>query len=131
MNNSRPRSIVLKGGPQPRVYRTYEDWLAEQKLDRRSPEERGIRVGSPIMWRHKHNDIIVTDRATVIAISDSTLTIQVKDVREHQREIDISEVAIEDDRQARNAQAQAAANKAADEAEAKASAAAAKTDDEE
>lgn len=110
MNNSRPRSIVLKGGPQPRVYRTFEDWQAEQKLDKRNPEERGIRVGSPIMWRHKHNGIIVTDRATVLAISESTLTIQVKDVREHQREIDVSEVAIEDDRQARNAAANAQAN---------------------
>ncbi len=94
----RPKSIVLKSGYQPRVYRTYEDWLATQKLDKRTPDERGIRVGSPVMWRHKHNGIIISDRVTVLAISDNTLTVSVKDVKERTCKIHVDEVAGEEDR---------------------------------
>jgi hypothetical protein len=81
MNKAKPRSIVLKNGPQAREYRTFEDWQAEQGRDERSPEERGIKVGSSVMWRHRHNGIIVTERATVSSITDSTLTLEVKDVK--------------------------------------------------
>jgi hypothetical protein len=88
---------VLKSSPQTRIYRTYEDWQAEQKADKRSPEERGIRVGSPVMWRHKHNGIIVTDRAIVLDISGNTLHIQVKDVKERKTKVDISEIVISQD----------------------------------
>ena len=99
MRTSRPKSIVLKGGAQPRVYRTFEDWQAEQKKDNRTPTERGIRVGSAVLWRHKHNGIILSDRATVLEISDNTLTVSVKDVKERICKIDIKEVvANEDDR---------------------------------
>ena len=94
----RPKSIVLKSGYQPRVYRTYEDWLATQKLDTRTPNERGIHVGSPVMWRHKHNGIIISDRVTVLAITDNTLTVSVKDVKERTCKIHVDEVAGEEDR---------------------------------
>jgi hypothetical protein len=90
---------VLKGGAQPRVYRTFEDWQTEQKLDTRTPNERGIRVGSAVMWRHKHNGLILSDRATVLAINHNTLTVTVKDVKERTCDIDISEVVVnEEDR---------------------------------
>ena len=88
---------MLKGGQQPRVYRTYEDWQAEQKRDTRTPSERGIRVGSAVMWRHKHNGIILSDRVTVLAINHNTLTVTVKDVQERTCDIDISEVVANDD----------------------------------
>ena len=99
MRTNRPKSIVLKGGQQPRVYRTYEDWLATQKQDKRTPTERGVRVGSAVLWRHKQNTIILSDRVTVLAIDGNTLTVIVKDVKERTCQIDISEVvANEDDR---------------------------------
>lgn len=96
MSNTRPKSIALNGA-QPRVYRTYEDWLAEQARDKRTPEERGIRIGSSVMWRHKDNGIIVTDRATVTAISGNTITLQVKDVRERTCLADVNEIVSNDD----------------------------------
>jgi hypothetical protein len=99
MRTSRPKSIVLKSNPQNRVYRTFEDWQAEQKLDTRTPQERGIRIGSAVMWRHRHNGLILSDRVTVMDIVDNTLTVTVKDVQERVCQIDISEVvANEDDR---------------------------------
>ncbi len=99
MSNTRPRSIVLKGGHQPRIYRTYEDWQAQQQNDTRTAEQRGIRVGSPVMWRHKHNDIIITDRATVLSISNETVTLKVKDVHDRTCNAHISAiVSSEDDR---------------------------------
>lgn len=96
MNNSRSRSIALNSA-QPRIYRTFEDWQAEQLRDKRTPEERGIRVGSSVMWRHKENGIIVTDRATVTAIAGNTITLQVKDVRERTCQADINEIVSNDD----------------------------------
>lgn len=96
MRNSRSKSIALNGA-QPRVYRTYEDWKSEQERDSRTPEERGIRVGSSVMWRHMHNGIIVTDRALVLAIADATLTLQVKDVTEKICEAHISEIVSNSD----------------------------------
>jgi hypothetical protein len=97
MRTTRPKSIVLKSGQQPRVYRTYEDWQAEQKRDTRTPSERGIRVGSAVLWRHKQNGIILSDRVTVLAIHNNTLTVTVKDVKERTCDIDISEVVANDD----------------------------------
>jgi hypothetical protein len=92
MRNTRPKSIALSGGSPQRVYRTFEDWEAEQRSDSRSPAERGIHVGSSVMWRHKHNRLIVTDRAMVLAISGDTLTLQVKDVRERTCNAHIREI---------------------------------------
>lgn len=96
MNNSRSKSIALNSA-QPRVYRTFEDWQAEQLRDKRTPEERGIHVGSSVMWRHKDNGIIVTDRATVTAISGNTITLRVKDVQERTCQADVAEIVVSDD----------------------------------
>jgi hypothetical protein len=94
MNNSRPRnkSIALKGSPQARVYRTFEDWQAEQQADLRTPEQRGIRIGSPVMWRHRANQVIVTERAIVAAIDDQMLTLHVKDVETRTCNARVSEI---------------------------------------
>ena len=80
MNNTKPRheTIALKGSPQVRVFRTFEDWQAEQKADLRTPEQRGIHIGSAVMWRYRANQVIVTERAIVAEIEDQTLTLQVK-----------------------------------------------------
>lgn len=96
MSNSRSKSIALNAA-QPRVYRTFEDWQAEQLRDKRTPEERGIHVGSSVMWRHKDNGIIVTDRATVTAISGNTITLRVKDVQERTCQVDLTEIVVGDD----------------------------------
>ncbi len=98
MNRStKPKSIALSNNAQ-RVYRTYEDWESEQKRDTRSPEERGIKVGSSVMWRHRTgNGIIVTDRAQVTAINDERITLQVKDVRERSVEVHINEIVTADE----------------------------------
>lgn len=98
MNRStKPKSIALSNNAQ-RVYRTYEDWESEQKRDTRSPEERGIKVGSSVMWRHRtSNGIIVTDRAQVTAINDERITLQVKDVRERSVEVHINEIVTADE----------------------------------
>ena len=72
--------------------RTYEDWQAEQQADIRTPEERGIRIGSPVMWRHRTDRIITTERAIVLAIEDHTLTLQVKDVETRTCTVDIAEI---------------------------------------
>ena len=92
MAYSRRKSIVLNGAANQRVYRTYADWQAEQMLDERSPMERGLQVGSPVMWRHMHKNVIVTDRAIVMAIAEDTLTVKVKDVTERTCTIHVREV---------------------------------------
>jgi hypothetical protein len=78
---TRPKSGPYKGSAAPQSPRTFEDWQAEQALDQRTPEQRGITVGSPVRWRHRNGHVIVTERATVLAISDNTLTLLVKDVK--------------------------------------------------
>jgi hypothetical protein len=85
MSNTRPqrRTIGLKGTPFTREYHTFEDWQAEQSLDARTAEERGIHVGSSVMWRHRNGSVIITDRATVVAVSHDELTLLVKDVQAH------------------------------------------------
>jgi len=100
MKSPRSKSIALGNGSQPRVYRTFEDWESEQQRDTRTPEERGIKVGSSVMWRHKHNGIIVTDRATVTAISDNKLTLLIKDVKERTTTVDVREVVSNDNERA-------------------------------
>ncbi|MCL4505805.1 MAG: hypothetical protein M1434_09890 [Chloroflexi bacterium] len=94
MNNvkARPRSIALKGSPQLRVYRSFEDWEAEQRLDLRTPEQRGIGVGSPVMWRHRNGRIIITERAIVTAVHNNELTLQVKDVETRICSADVGEI---------------------------------------
>ncbi len=90
---------MLKNGAQARVYRTFEDWQAAQEKDQRTPGERGIKVGALVMWRHRDGSIISTDRATVIAIVENTLTIQVKDVELRTCDVNIHEIVnTEDDR---------------------------------
>jgi hypothetical protein len=76
------KSIVLKGSQpsQPTVYATFKDWQDKQARDTRTPEERGIKVGAAVLWRHKRNKIIVTDRATVQEVRGNKLILQVKDV---------------------------------------------------
>lgn len=76
----RPRSIALKGSPQLRAYRSFEDWETEQRADLRTPEQRGISVGTPVMWRHRNDRVIITERAIVMAVDNNELTLQVKDV---------------------------------------------------
>jgi hypothetical protein len=93
-SNQRPKSIALKGSPQLREYRTFEDWKADQQKDQRTPEQRGIQVGSSVMWRHRTGNVIVTDRATVTAISENTLTLLVKDIQERTCDVDLSEIVV-------------------------------------
>lgn len=88
----RSKSIALGNSQQQRIYKTFEDWEAEQRNDNRTPVERGIHVGSSVMWRYKQNRIIITDRAIVTAISGNTLTLQVKDVRERTCKAHIQEI---------------------------------------
>ncbi len=97
MSNTRPRSIVLRSNRQPRAYRTYEDWQAQQENDTRTAEQRGIRVGSSVMWRHKQDNNIITDRATVVAVADNIVTLKVKDVRERTCSAPISAIVSSDD----------------------------------
>lgn len=80
MSYSRRKSIALNNSANQRIYRTFQDWQAEQLLDLRTPAQRGIQIGSSVMWRYMHNQVIVTDRATVVAIAGDTLTLLVKDV---------------------------------------------------
>jgi hypothetical protein len=97
----RPKSIVLKNGVQPRVYQTFEDWQALQARDMRTPRERGIDIGSSVMWRHRANGIIATDRATVLAVAENTLTIQVKDIETRTCDVNIHEIVSNDDDRAK------------------------------
>ncbi len=97
MRNSRVKSTDPKATPQPRTYRTFEDWQAEQQRDTRSPEQRGIHVGSAVMWRHRQDRVIATERATVVAIADNILTIQVKDVEMRTCNVDIHEIVNNED----------------------------------
>jgi hypothetical protein len=90
----------LGNGSQPRVYRTFEDWESEQQRDTRTPEERGIRIGSSVMWRHKQGTVIITDRATVTAIAGNMLTLVIKDVKERTCTVDVREVVSNDNERA-------------------------------
>lgn len=75
-----------------RVYRTFEDWEADQKTDLRTAEQRGITVGAPVMWRHRNNNVIMTERAVVIAVDENKLTLQVKDVETRTCSADVNEI---------------------------------------
>ncbi len=93
----KPKSIVLRNGTTTRVYRTFEDWQAAQDLDKRTPEQRGIKVGGPVMWRHRNDGIITTDRATVVAITANIVTIRVSDVVVRTCDVDVCEIVNSDD----------------------------------
>jgi hypothetical protein len=93
MNNTQPQHrFFTMGIPPTNVYRTFEDWQAEQSKDARTPEERGIHIGSPVMWRHLQGHVIMTDRATVTAVTDNDLTLLVKDVQVHTCHAHIHEI---------------------------------------
>jgi hypothetical protein len=92
MAYARRKSIVLSSAASQRVYRTFEDWQAEQSLDPRTPAERGIQVGSPVMWRYRQENVIITDRAIVTEIIGDRLMIRVKDVEERTCDIHVREV---------------------------------------
>jgi hypothetical protein len=92
MAYARRKSIVLSSAASQRVYRTFEDWQAEQSLDQRTPAERGIQVGSPVMWRHRHAKVIITDRAIVLEIKGDRLMVLVKDVKERTCDIHVQEI---------------------------------------
>jgi hypothetical protein len=92
MSYTSRRSIALGKRAPERTYRTFEEWQAEQLLDLRSPTERGIMIGTPVMWRHKDANVIVTDRAIVTAMSGDMLTLLVKDVRERTCDAHIREI---------------------------------------
>jgi hypothetical protein len=88
----KPKSIVLNGSSQPRVFKTHADWEREQAEDKRTPEQRGIRIGSVVMWRHRSGHIILTDRAVVTAITGNNLTISVKGALEVKHTVPIREI---------------------------------------
>ena len=88
----KPRSIVLNYRTIQRIYSTFSDWQARQLLDLRTPAQRGIGIGSPVMWRYMRNNVIVTDRAIVLDISGDTLTLQIKDVETRTGSADVHEI---------------------------------------
>jgi hypothetical protein len=102
---TQPQNNRSDSGQQLHPAHTFEDWQADQKADARTPEERGIHIGSPVMWRHRANRVITTERATVLAIELNTLTLQVKDVESRTCTADISEIVINPTEHSNNADA--------------------------
>jgi hypothetical protein len=90
--SARPKSGWFKRAPLPPVQRSFEDWQAEQANDLRTPGQRGIGVGSPVQWRRRSGRVVVTERATVVAISDNTLTLLVKDVQARTCDVNVREI---------------------------------------
>lgn len=88
----KPKSIVLNYRTVQRVFSTFADWQAKQQLDERTPAQRGIGIGSSVMWRYMRNNVITTDRGIVLAISGDTLTLQIKDVQDRTGSADIHEI---------------------------------------
>lgn len=88
----KPKSIVLNRRNMQRVYTTFAEWQAKQELDVRTPAQRGIGVGSMVMWRTSNNGVITTDRAIVLEIVDNKLTLQVKGVPERVGTADLREI---------------------------------------
>lgn len=86
------RSIVLNSRGVDRIYTSFADWQAKQKLDERTPAERGISIGSSVMWRYMRNNVIFTDRATVLTITGNTLTLQIKDVNSRTDSAEVHEI---------------------------------------
>lgn len=90
--NTRPKTGYYRSNQTARDKPTFEEWQTAQAADVRTPEQRGIGVGSSVMWRRRNGNVIVTERAIVVAIAESTLTLLVKDVeartcQAHVREI--------------------------------------------
>ena len=92
MKPKQPKSIVLGHASSATVFRTFEDWQADQLKDTRPPAARGINVGMPVLWRHKKGKLVLTERAIVLAIKDMTLTIEVKDVTIHTQKVHVNEI---------------------------------------
>ena len=88
----KPKSIVLNYRTVQRVFSTFAEWQAKQQLDLRTPAQRGIGIGSSVMWRYMRNNIITTDRGIVLAISGDTLTLQIKDSQERTGSADVHEI---------------------------------------
>ena len=88
----KPKSIVLNRRNFERVYTTFADWQAKQLLDLRTPAQRGIAVGSMVMWRTSTKGVITTDRAIVLDIAGDLLTLQVKGVQEYVGKADVHEI---------------------------------------
>lgn len=91
MSNT-PKSIIIKNGSGQRVYSTFADWQTKQLLDLRTPAQRGIGIGSSVMWRYMQNSIIITSRAVVLAISGDMLKLQIKDVNNRTVDVNINEI---------------------------------------
>lgn len=104
MTPAQRKSIVLNSAAANRVFRTFSDWQAEQDADKRSPEERGIAIGSSVMWRYQRNNIIVTERAVVQAIDGDMLTLLVKDASERTCSVHVREIVNTSDERAVQAQ---------------------------
>ncbi len=78
----RSKSISLNHRTAQSNHISFADWQAKQKSDSRTPSQRGISVGSTVMWRYMKNNIIITDRAVVTAIDGETLTLAIRDLKE-------------------------------------------------
>ncbi len=81
----------------PLARRTFDEWQADQQRDTRTPSQRGIEVGTPVMWRYRNGRVIITERATVTAISGNTLTIRVKGVEERTCDVPLQEIVGSDE----------------------------------
>ena len=98
------KSIVLNSAASNRVFRTFADWQAEQAADARSPVERGISVGSSVLWRYQSDRIIVTERAVVQEIEGDMLTLLVKDASSRTCKVHVREIVNTSDERAVQAQ---------------------------
>lgn len=91
-----PKNGSYRSGYAVREQRTFEDWQADQEGDLRTAEQRGICVGSQVMWRRRTpNNIILTERATVVAIAENMLTLLVKDVKAHTVQAQLREIVVQ------------------------------------
>ncbi len=97
MYKPRPKPSETAADPPQQPHRTFDDWQADQQRDMRTPAQRGIEVGAPVMWRYRKGRVIVTERATVTAISGNTLTIRVKGAEEHTCDVPLQEIVSGDE----------------------------------
>ncbi|MCX6019135.1 MAG: hypothetical protein NTZ50_11675 [Chloroflexi bacterium] len=104
MASAQRKSIVLNSAASNRVFRTFADWQAEQAADSRSPGERGIMVGSSVLWRYQADHIIVTERAVVQSIEGEMLTLLVKDSHTRTCQVHVREIVNTSDERAVQAQ---------------------------
>src|SRR6266542_3000817 len=97
MYKMKPKSDDDAANNQGRTRRTFDDWQADQQSDSRTPAQRGIEVGAPVMWRYRNGRVIITERATVTAISGNTLTLRVKGVEERTCDVPLNEIVSNDE----------------------------------